>query len=206
MPPKRIRKGPEMNHVLFLCSGNYYRSRFAEHLFNWLAECTGLPWRADSRGLAVGWADNIGPISGYAIERLHVLGVPMVGNPRWPRQVSEADLVEADLVIAMKDAELRPLLADLLPSWEGQVKYWHVDDLDCAEPEEALAVLENEVRALVGQLDEGCWPVAGIWRTVVSPIASTPKGGLGRNPSPTAARAAPWCAGLSKSTSLSNFR
>jgi protein-tyrosine phosphatase len=27
-----------MKQVLFLCSANYYRSRFAEHLFNWLAE------------------------------------------------------------------------------------------------------------------------------------------------------------------------
>ena len=26
-----------MKQVLFLCTGNYYRSRFVEHLFNWLA-------------------------------------------------------------------------------------------------------------------------------------------------------------------------
>jgi hypothetical protein len=34
-----------MKQVLFLCSGNYYRSRFAEHLFNWLAPKASLPWR-----------------------------------------------------------------------------------------------------------------------------------------------------------------
>jgi protein-tyrosine-phosphatase len=26
-----------MKQALFICSANYYRSRFAEHLFNWLA-------------------------------------------------------------------------------------------------------------------------------------------------------------------------
>ena len=36
-----------INRVLFLCTGIYYRSRFAEHFFNWLAETDGLPWRAD---------------------------------------------------------------------------------------------------------------------------------------------------------------
>jgi hypothetical protein len=38
--------------VLFLCTGNYYRSRFAEALFNSVAGKMGLPWRASSRGLA----------------------------------------------------------------------------------------------------------------------------------------------------------
>ena len=36
--------------VLFLCTGNYYRSRFAESLFNSVAGKMGLPWRASSRG------------------------------------------------------------------------------------------------------------------------------------------------------------
>ncbi len=39
--------------VLFLCTGNYYRSRFAEALFNSVAGKMGLPWRASSRGLAL---------------------------------------------------------------------------------------------------------------------------------------------------------
>lgn len=41
-----------MKTVLFLCTGNYYRSRFAEYLFNHLAEQQTLEWRAESLGFA----------------------------------------------------------------------------------------------------------------------------------------------------------
>ncbi len=165
-----------MSRVLFLCSGNYYRSRFAEHLFNWLAQCSGLPWRAESRGLAVGHAGNIGPISRYAVERLRMLAIPIEGGIRVPRQVVEADLVQSDIRIALKEAEHRPLLAELFPAWTDRVAYWHIDDLDCAEPEDALTAVENEVRTLVGWLDEGRWPpsVAGKTGQIPSSVARTP--------------------------------
>src|SRR6266446_4485609 len=48
--------------VLFLCTGNFYRSRFAEIYFNWLAPREKLLWRADSRGLALD-PTNFGPLS-----------------------------------------------------------------------------------------------------------------------------------------------
>jgi protein-tyrosine phosphatase len=60
--------------------GNYCRSRFAEHLFNWLAAKSALPWRADSRGLQVGKAGNIGPISRFAVEGLTLCGIPTNGE------------------------------------------------------------------------------------------------------------------------------
>ena len=80
-----------MKTVLFLCSGNYYRSRFAEHFFNYHAKNDGLRWRADSRGI-VGRHNNPGPISRYAVERLDELGIPLNGSLRYPRQLTKADL------------------------------------------------------------------------------------------------------------------
>ena len=61
-----------MHVVLFLCTGNYYRSRFAEMLFNWLAPQRQLSWRADSRGLDPDPL-NYGPISRHTREALQQL-------------------------------------------------------------------------------------------------------------------------------------
>ena len=61
--------------VLFLCTGNYYRSRFAECLFNAVAAKPGLPWRARSRGLALErGAGNVGPMAATAVRILRELG------------------------------------------------------------------------------------------------------------------------------------
>ena len=38
--------------VLFICTANYYRSRFSEYLFNAWAEENGLRWRAGSRRIS----------------------------------------------------------------------------------------------------------------------------------------------------------
>ncbi len=142
-------------NVLFLCSANYYRSRFAEHFFNWYAESNRLNWRAKSKGLAVGRYGNIGPISRYTVERLNEIGIPINGNSRFPQQVTEQHLSNASLVIALKEAEHREMLEESFADWVDQVEYWHIDDLDCADPEEALPVLENEVRALLERLKNG---------------------------------------------------
>ncbi len=53
-----------MKKILFLCTGNYYRSRFAEKLFNNLATQKNLDWEADSRGLAIErGVNNVGAMS-----------------------------------------------------------------------------------------------------------------------------------------------
>ena len=143
-----------ISRVLFLCTGNYYRSRLAEHLFNWLADQNSLPWRADSRGLQVGKWGNIGPISQHVVEALKLRGISINGDHRHPQPLTLSDLADSDLVVAVKKAEHRAMMAEQFPLWTDQVEYWHVDDLDCAEPDEALPVLEENVRALVSRLNE----------------------------------------------------
>ena len=105
-----IRLRSQMKSVLFLCTGNYYRSRFAEILFNWAATTQRLPWRADSRGLQL-HPENPGPISPHVVQFLEQQGIRLAEPIRFPRQVSESDLQAADLVVAVKEAEHRPLLA-----------------------------------------------------------------------------------------------
>jgi len=44
------------------------------------------------------------------------------------------------------------MIAAAFPDWVDRIEYWHIDDLDCAGPDEALVALEQEVRRLAGRL------------------------------------------------------
>src|SRR5437660_2736031 len=97
--------------VLCLCTGNYYRSRFAEILFDSVAGKMGLPWRASSRGLALErGAGNVGPMAAAAVKALEALGVRAAeAATRLPARVTTDDLERADRVVALKRTEHLPL-------------------------------------------------------------------------------------------------
>jgi len=142
------------NQILFLCTGNYYRSRFAEALFNHLAAPQNLPWRASSAGLRV-QADgirNVGPLSPFTRTALETRRIPLPVPDRFPRQVTPDELASARLIIALKELEHRPLLESLHPEHAPRVTYWHVHDLDMATPDQAMAEIEGLVCQLLEAL------------------------------------------------------
>lgn len=141
--------------VLFLCSGNYYRSRFAELFFNHLAEGAALSCRADSAGL---WPNcrvhNPGPISPHTLAGLRERGVSLPTSHRVPRDVTASDIRAAALTIALKDAEHRPIVSARFPELLTRIQFWHVHDVGDAPPSEALALIERNVSELVARLRE----------------------------------------------------
>jgi protein-tyrosine phosphatase len=140
-----------MKRVLFLCTGNYYRSRFSEIFFNWHAEQRDLRWRAESRGLAL-VRSNPGPISPYAVARLRHHGIPIDTYQRFPLDAANHDFESAAYIVAVKQTEHRPLVEARFSSWLERVEFWEVHDLDCAGPEEAMPHLECEVMGLIERL------------------------------------------------------
>ena len=140
-----------MKAVLFLCTGNYYRSRYAEILFNSKAEKMGLNWNAVSRGLAPD-PRNSGPMFRDTMEALQKQGISFENHLRLPIKVTEADFESNDHVIAVKETEHRPMIQRNFPQWLDQVEFWHVDDLDCCGSDEAIPHLDREVAALVARL------------------------------------------------------
>ncbi|MBR1157035.1 low molecular weight phosphatase family protein [Bradyrhizobium sp. JYMT SZCCT0428] len=141
----------EVDQLLFLCTGNYYRSRYAEELFNHLAKKEELSWRAFSRGAAErGSPDNVGSMSPYALDALTAKGV--VPQTRDPQPCTPADFCDAQLVIGLKEAEHRPLLERRFPEFAERVSYWHIDDVEFVQPSIALAMIDDQVHHLISKL------------------------------------------------------
>jgi protein-tyrosine phosphatase len=147
------RYHPTMPKLLFLCTANYYRSRFAEILFNHLAVQHQLNWAADSRGIVTSLgAGNTGVISENTVNGLRRRGVGVGDHHRSPIQVQTRDFEQTDLVIALDEQEHRPYMERWFPDWANRIEYWHVGDLHIMTAEEALSVADVEVRALVRRL------------------------------------------------------
>lgn len=142
-----------MRTVLFLCTGNYYRSRFAEEVFNHRAPFFGLNWYAKSRRLALERGnDNVGPISPLTLKALKERNVLARAADRFPITCSHPDLESADLVVALSRAEHRPLMLDHFPDWECSTEFWEVEDVLLALPNIALALIDDQVNDLIIRL------------------------------------------------------
>ena len=140
-----------MPEVLFICTGNYYRSRFAEAVFNHEALRAKLPWRAFSRGLAIELAPP-GMLSPFATDGLRRRSIPLATTALRPQPLVEADLRRAARAIALKEEEHRPMIDMRFPTWSPRIEFWHVSDLDQTPPDEAMELIESRVRALLEEL------------------------------------------------------
>ncbi len=141
-----------MREILFLCTGNYYRSRYAEACFNHEAARRGLDWRAFSRGLAIHLAPS--GLSPHTIRRLIERGIAFGLTGPDPVQVAEQDLLRAARIIALKETEHRPLMQRLHPAWADRIVYWEINDLDGSTAEVALGAIESHVAVLLDELEK----------------------------------------------------
>jgi beta-galactosidase len=138
--------------ILFICTGNYYRSRFAEAVFNHWATARGLACRAVSRGLATELAD--GDLSPYTLEALRERGIDVCHTGPTRMRLTADDLAAADLCIALSESEHRPLMQASFPAWEARTVFWGVEDAhpEGMRPADALPLIERQVLALLEEL------------------------------------------------------
>ncbi len=147
---------PTGDRVLFVCTGNYYRSRFAEAVFNHLAETRQLPLHAVSRGLMAHLAP--GPLAWDTHDALRARNISLRHTADESEQLTEQDLREARVIIALKDAEHRPMFVRMFPEWTDKVVYWDMTDQPEALPSVTLPAIEKEVGRLVDALAAGDEP------------------------------------------------
>jgi protein-tyrosine phosphatase len=93
-----------IKNILFVCTANVCRSPMAEAIFNALAEERNLPWRAKSAGVAALEGEDTTSNARAALEE-----VGIHPEEHSARQVSEAMLKAAELVLVMSPQHVRAL-------------------------------------------------------------------------------------------------
>jgi protein-tyrosine phosphatase len=136
--------------VLFICTGNYYRSRFAEAVFNYHAEQRQIPWTAFSRGLAIHLAE--GYLSTYTTEALNTRQIHLRHTGPARASLSEEDLLESSYRIAMDRSEHLQMMLDQFPRWADQIDYWDVSDIPFRSSSDALPEIELKVKQLLDKV------------------------------------------------------
>jgi protein-tyrosine phosphatase len=123
-----IQQSPKSTkQILFVCTGNFYRSRFAEALFNEKASQTNQSWKAISRGLAL--VDSQQGISPFALRELESRGVPAKFCKGTPKAITQKDLDKSDYIILMNETEHRRMFEKQFPKFdENKIHYWHIPD------------------------------------------------------------------------------
>jgi protein-tyrosine phosphatase len=152
-----------MQRVLFLCTGNYFRSRFSEEWFNYCVSSRNLQDRleAKSAGLAVKPGNgNVGPMAIEAIAALTSRGVVLDRTRlQMPHQLSESELMDADCVVAVDAETHRPMVQAQFPAWESRILFWDVKDLGEGDVGvDPITQLQHRVEELVDRLGtkNGC--------------------------------------------------
>jgi protein-tyrosine phosphatase len=134
-----------------VCTGNYYRSRFAEILFNALSEQQGLYHQAFSKGLRLS-KNNKGPISKHCIAYFSEQYPNLKYDLRMPIPFDQEDFDFYDSIILMDKTEHHPMIEKRYPEQQDKVTYWNIVDDYIKSPEDVLPILEKKIIELTNEL------------------------------------------------------
>ncbi|MGD0837191.1 MAG: low molecular weight phosphatase family protein [Polyangia bacterium] len=147
------RHAPKGSHVLFVCTGNFYRSRFAEAIFK--AHATPGSASASSRGLDTSKprATGLSPLVVDELKRLKI-SPDLVAD--YPRQLKREDLDAADVVVLLNGPEHAPMLKKQFPQVDmTKVRQWSVPDVPAMAASDAFAQITRQVDLLIVELGAG---------------------------------------------------
>jgi len=137
-----------MKKILFVCTGNYYRSRFAECYFWFLSDMFGIKLEADSRGFEISLADGLAkklgeihPMTKHEIRSFKYLDSE---KENWGsretytskiiknrKQIALSDFESFDIVIALNKKEHEKYIIDMSidESVKKKIIMWDIDDV-----------------------------------------------------------------------------
>ena len=146
----------EKTKVVFVCTGNYYRSRFAESYFNYLCDILKLNYEADSYGLAIHYADELaekhGELSPFSRERMEHIGIPDNYFERSRKSLTKDAIENSDVIIAMDEDEHTEMIMEQFPSYINQFNFFKVKDVFDWEPKQTLDETQKMVEMMINDI------------------------------------------------------
>jgi len=146
-------EGSMRKQICFVCTGNYFRSRFAEAWFNHkMQELKVEPtWSSISRGLKVDDANSravISPLTEAALQRKKI-SLKFTGEK--PTTLTQEDCAKSAMIICIDLDEHRPMMNVVCPGFEHKTFYWNVKDLyGDKDPKPTFKQIEKHMWGLVG--------------------------------------------------------
>ena len=140
-----------MNNILFVCTGNIFRSRFAEEVFNHLCKINGVDATAFSAGLQVGRYKQR-KIYWPAINELEKLKIEPLRSNEDSVHIDDIDVSIYDQIICMDEEEHKPMVRsnELLSGFTFQ--YWNIVDMPKVSSDISLPKCYKKVESLIDQL------------------------------------------------------
>ena len=135
--------------ILFVCTGNYYRSKFCENLWQYLLEKFDQKGEVSSSGLkpelALLWKEAFGNISPFTSRALDKIGVPLYDDSSL-HLLTEYEVKSNDKIVFINRDEHMPLLSDLRINVPvSKIIAWENEDVDQEFPIEALFLMMSNV-------------------------------------------------------------
>ena len=139
--------------VLFVCTQNIHRSRFAEEVFNYLAKKSNSKHQAFSAGFRVG-DYSFRTIYYPALDNLKKLNIAPLRPNDFSKHIDDVDLSEYDRIICMDEGEHKPkVLAN--PSLQNDLfEYWNIIDEPKVKSEISLPKCYQKVDNLLRDIDQ----------------------------------------------------
>ena len=140
-----------MKKILFVCTANIFRSRFAEEVFNSLASDSSLSLSAFSAGMKVG-EFTTRKIYYPALEQLKRYNIkPQRGN-ELSTHIDDLNLDEYDRIICMDEPEHRPMVEENTNLKGRDVEYWNIVDIPEEDSRVSLPMCYEKVNKLFSEM------------------------------------------------------
>ena len=140
-----------MKKYLFICTKNFYRSRFAESYFNYLSNRYEVDAMSKSAGLKIHLADEKaskeGEISLIAKNKLDSMGISSEFYSKKREKLTEKMLENSDYIIVMDEDEHFSMFLEHFPKYIKKVIFYRAKDIEHCDADITLNYIKKMIES-----------------------------------------------------------